>query len=129
MSRLVTALLLVVAATVSVFAQSLPVPSYWTNQRQSQMKLYYMDPQGNFTGVYINNAQGFGCQGTPFALTGHAAGANVTFTVVWNNGIQNCNSTTIWRGVVTGQKLPTNWILISPHAPPQYGTDLFTQQP
>jgi Avidin family len=128
MYRSVTAFLFLLVATVGAFAQSLPVPSYWTNQRGSQMKLYYMDAQGNFTGVYINNAQGFGCQGPPgFPLTGHANGAAVTFTVVWNNGIQNCNSTTIWRGTVSGRTLPTQWILISPNGQ-QRGTDLFTQQ-
>jgi hypothetical protein len=128
MQRFVLALVVLVTASVSAFAQSLPSWSYWTNQRGSVMKIFTVEPSGNFTGVYINNASGFGCQGPPgFALTGRSSGPNVTFTVVWNNGIQNCNSTTTWWGVLNGRVLPTTWILTSPNGQ-QRGTDVFTQQ-
>ena len=128
-SRFVAATALLVAATFAAFAQSLPVPSYWLNQRGSEMKLYSIDAQGNFIGVYINHAQGFGCQGTPFPLSGRATGANVTFKVVWQNAWQNCHSTTIWGGLVNGRLLPTEWVLAAPPSPPRFGKDLFTQQP
>jgi hypothetical protein len=92
MKRLVTALVLVVAASVSAFAQGLPVPSGWQNQRGSDMKLYSITPTGDFTGIYFNRAAGFGCQygpnnPVPYDVRGHASGAAVTFKVVWNNGI------------------------------------------
>jgi Avidin family len=128
-SRFVATIALLAAATIAAFAQSLPVPSYWLNQRGSEMKLYAIDPQGNFLGVYINHAPGFACQGTPFPLSGHAIGALVTFTVVWTNPWQDCHSRTIWRGVVSGTSLPTKWLLLAPHSPPLFGLDLFTQQP
>jgi Avidin family len=128
-SRFVAATALLVAATIAAFAQSLPVPSYWLNQRGSEMKLYSIDPQGNFLGIYINHAQGFACQGTPFALTGRATGANVTFRVVWQNAWQNCHSTTVWAGRVNGRSLPTDWVLSAPPSPPLFGKDLFTLQP
>lgn len=128
MKRLVTALLFVVASSVGVLAQSLPVPSYWLNQRGSEMKLYSINPQGMFNGVYINHASGFGCQGTPFAVNGQAVGNRVTFTVIWNNGIQNCNSKTVWRGTVVGRRINTQWILYTPQGQ-QTGTDIFLQQP
>jgi hypothetical protein len=128
-SRFVAVIALLAAATITAFAQSLPVPSYWLNQRGSEMKLYSIDPQGNFVGVYINHAQGFDCQGTPFPLSGHARGATVTFTVVWTNPWQDCRSTTIWHGVVQGRSMPTKWVLLAPPKPPLYGTDIFTQQP
>lgn len=93
------------------------------------MKVFAVDLQGNFTGVYINNAPGFACQGLPgFALTGHTSGTKVTFTVVWNNGIQNCNSKTVWSGVVQGNTMPTQWILTGPSGT-QRGSDLFTRLP
>lgn len=128
MFRSCIALLLLVAATCCAMAQSLPVPSYWQNQRGSQMSLYNMDAQGNFTGTYVNHAAGFGCQNTPYALTGHANGSRLTFTVIWNNGIQNCNSQTVWRGRVTGKTMPTRWILTGTGIPPMRGTDTFQQQ-
>jgi hypothetical protein len=133
MYRFVTALLLFIAATVGASAQSLPVPSFWMNQRGSYMNLYTMDPQGNFTGVYMNNAEGFKCRyspsNPPYKVTGQAHGANVTFTVVWNNGVQDCNSTTVWRGHVIGQTMPTSWVLYGPGIQPQYGSDVFQQIP
>jgi hypothetical protein len=128
-ARVTVTIALLVAATIAACAQSLPVPSYWLNQRGSEMKLYTIDGQGNFVGVYINHAQGFACQGTPFPLAGHASGAKVTFTVVWTNPWQNCHSTTIWHGIVNGRSLPTKWVLVAPPSPPLFGTDLFTQQP
>ena len=134
MYRFVTALLFLVAATVSAMAQSLPVPSYWQNQRGSYMKLYSMDAQGNFIGVYMNNAEGFKCRFSPFnppyKVTGRAHGANVRFKVVWDNGVQNCHSTTVWHGRVIGQTMPTSWVLYGPGIiPPMYGSDVFQHLP
>ncbi|MFY9836614.1 MAG: avidin/streptavidin family protein [Xanthobacteraceae bacterium] len=128
MKRLVTAFLFVVASSVSVLAQSLPVPSYWLNQRLSEMKLYSINQQGIFSGVYINHAADFACQGTPFAVNGQVVGNRVVFTVIWNNGIQNCNSKTVWQGTVAGRRINTQWILYSPNGN-QRGTDIFLQQP
>lgn len=133
MKRLVTALVFVVATSVSAFAQSLPVPSGWQNQRGSDMKLYSITPTGDFTGVYFNRAAGFSCQygpnnPVPYDVRGHASGAAVTFKVVWNNGIVNCNSTTVWTGTVQGRTLSTKWTLYRQGMPPLYGTDIFQQQ-
>ncbi len=129
MRRSVIAFVLLAATSVSAFAQSLPSWSIWTNQRGSIMKIFNVGPQGDFTGVYINNAPGFSCQGPPgFALTGHASGTKVTFTVVWNNGWQNCNSKTVWSGVDQGNLMPTQWILTGTGGTMR-GSDLFTLQP
>jgi hypothetical protein len=51
MRRFVTALVLVVVTSVSALAQALPVPSYWLNQRGSEMKLFDIDPLGVFRGA------------------------------------------------------------------------------
>jgi hypothetical protein len=93
------------------------------------MSLYTMDARGNFTGTYINHAAGFACQNTPYALTGHANGALLTFTVVWNNGIQNCNSKTVWSGRVAGNTMRTRWTLTGKGIPPMRGADTFQRQP
>jgi hypothetical protein len=55
MKRFVTALLFIVATSVSAFAQNVPIPSGWLNQRGSIMKLYAITPSGDFTGVYFNS--------------------------------------------------------------------------
>ena len=61
MYRFILALFLFSGASATAFAQSLPVPSYWLNQRGSEMKLYLTIPPslGNFDGVYLNHATGF----------------------------------------------------------------------
>jgi opacity protein-like surface antigen len=127
MKRFVIALVFVVVTSVSALAQALPVPSYWLNQRGSEMKLFNIDPLGVFRGVYINHAQGFACQNTPFALNGRVTGNSVVFTVVWNSGIQDCNSKTVWQGTVTGRTISTHWVLYTPNGN-QYCTDIFQQQ-
>jgi hypothetical protein len=136
MLRFILAFFVFAGASVSAFAQSLPVPSYWLNQRGSEMKLFATTPPSptNFAGVYMNHAVGFKCQASPtnppYTVTGHVRGAHVTLTVVWNNGVQNCSSTTIWRGRVTGRTLKTHWILFGPGiSPPLKGVDIFQQQP
>jgi len=123
----------VVATSASAFAQSLPVPSGWQNQRGSDMKLYSTTPLGDSTGVYFNRAAGFSCQygptnPVPYNVTGHANGTSVGFTVIWNNGIVNCNSKTVWKGTLTGRTLKTTWVLTGPGIQPIYGTDIFQQQ-
>jgi hypothetical protein len=136
MYRFILALFLFTGASATAFAQSLPVPSYWLNQRGSELKLYPAIPPspGNFDGVYLNHAAGFQCQASltnpPYRVTGRTHGAYVTFKVVWNNGVVNCNSTTIWRGYVVGRTLTTRWILFGPGiSPPLRGVDIFLQQP
>lgn len=131
MKRLITALAFVVAMSVSAFAQSFPLPS----ERGSDMDLYPAPPPpiGNFTGNYYNHAPGFQCQNgpnnpVPYKITGQANGLSVNFSVVWNNGIVNCNSKTVWTGTLQGRTLTTRWTLYRQGLPPLYGTDTFVQR-
>ena len=126
MYRLVLALTLLVAATVSASAQGLPVPSYWLNQRGSEMKLYAINPQGTFQGVFINHAAGFSCQGKPYSLTGHEWGHRVVFGV----NFTDCNSRTVWFGRVLGNTIRTRWVLyVSNPFHVIRGYDVFTLRP
>jgi Avidin family len=134
MHRFVTAILLLVIATVTASAQSLPIPSYWQNQRYSEMSITGTGPcQGCFVGKYWNHAAGFKCQASPtnpvpYDVKGRVLGVSVWFTVVWNNGIENCNSVTAWFGTVRGDTMPTNWVLVGQGInPPLRGTDIFTR--
>jgi len=136
MARFIVALLVFTGASVSAFAQSLPVPSYWLNQRGSELKVYPTTPPspGSFDGVYLNHAAGFKCQASPtnppYHVTGRIHGTHVTFKVIWNNGVEDCKSTTLWRGRVIGRTMTTHWILFGPAiSPPLRGVDIFQQQP
>jgi hypothetical protein len=134
MFRFILGFLLSACVSVSAFAQNLPIPSFWLNQRGSELKLYPATQPGSFDGVYLNHASGFKCQASPtnppYHVTGHSHGARVTFKVVWNNGVENCESTTIWHGRVTGRMMKTHWILFGPGiSPPLRGVDIFQQQP
>ena len=133
MYRLVAALFLLTAATVSATAQSLPVPSYWLNQRGSEMKLYNIDAQGKFLGVFINHDAGFSCQNTTYDLEGRAWRDRVGFAVVWNNWVKDCKSTTVWHGRVSGHTIWTWWVLYVPRGnnmiPVFRGSDVFQLQP
>ena len=112
MFRIIAALLVFLASVVQCAAQGLPAPSYWQNQRGSIMKILALDPStGNFSGIYINNAVGFRCQGTPYDLQGRARGPNVVFRVVWKNWAEDCKSTTVWYGRLVGTTLYTKWVL------------------
>ena len=51
MNRVIAALFVLGVTSVSAFAQSLPVPSYWKNRRGSEMKIYAIAPDGSFKGV------------------------------------------------------------------------------
>jgi len=94
-------------------------------QRGSDMDLYPAPPPpiGNFTGNYYNHAAGFQCQNgpnnpVPYKITGRANGLSVTFSVVWNNGVVNCNSKTVWIGTLQGRTLTTKWTLYRQGMPP-----------
>ena len=52
------------------------------------------------------------------------------FAVVWNNGIENCNSKTVWHGHVTGKTIVTTWVLSTypGEAPIGKGSDTFQEQ-
>ncbi len=133
MYRLVAALFLLTAATVSATAQNLPVPSYWLNQRGSEMKLYNIDAQGKFLGVFINHAPGSRCQNTIYDLEGRAWRDRVGFRVVWKNWVKDCKSTTVWHGRVSGHTIWTWWVLYVPRGsnmiPVFRGSDVFQLQP
>lgn len=87
----------------------------WKNESGS-----YLDIQnenkllGLVSGVYVNNASGFSCKGTPYPVIGRVIDNQIAFTVRWSNGFENCNSLTSWTGYFdTGIKqILTKWNLV-----------------
>lgn len=107
-------------------AKGLDALSTWVNQSGSYMSISYVLSDGSFMGSYINNAQGTGCQGTPYTLSGRSVGDTLGFTVSWNNGTQNCNSTTSWTGYLDSSgNIITKWNLATPNSI-YSGADTFT---
>jgi len=90
--------------------------STWQNQRGSTLYIEDIDSEGLITGLYVNQAAGFSCQGTPYPVTGWVlAGTNtITFTVKWENTTQNCQSLTAWTGFFSsdGQTMTTLWQMV-----------------
>ena len=127
MKRILLALVVLLGFQSLAFAQALPAPSLWQNQRGSTLEVYYVDPAGSFQGQFINQAAGFSCKGMPYPAAGTIKGAAIIFSV----SFVQCTSHTVWYGVVSGNTMKTNWILIytPPNGPPQrlQGTDLFTK--
>jgi hypothetical protein len=130
--RLSAALLFIVASASCALAQSLPVPSHWTNPRGSDLLLYTIDGSGAFTGAFINRAPGFACDNVPYDVHGQVHGHHVRFVVAWKNTFQDCKAHTAWSGRVSGNTLTTWWVETSVDgkgvARRTRGTDTFKKQ-
>jgi len=85
--------------------------SAWTNQSGSTLYIDSVSPQGQVDGHYINRAQGFACQNTPYPVTGWVYGTAITFTVNWQNATEACNSITAWTGFYYQGAITTLWQL------------------
>ncbi|UXY14883.1 avidin/streptavidin family protein [Chitiniphilus purpureus] len=105
--------------------------SAWTNQRGSTLYIDNVSASGQLTGTYINRAAGFGCQNTPYPVTGWVLGNAITFTVLWRNAVQSCNSITAWTGFYYQGRITTLWQLVSNGTTSpgqiQQGQDVFTR--
>jgi Avidin family len=125
-------------ACAGASAQNLPTPSTWVNARGSILTVSSMDGSGKFAGTYVNKASGFGCQNSPYPLSGTNTGNSVNFVVTWNNEStwnqqSNCLSVTAWQGTLAGTTITAQWQLARGN--PQTGQlqtltgqDTFTQQ-
>ena len=124
------------AETFEDFSSLSGTSTTWVNELGSVMTID-VAPDGSVSGTYVNNAQGTGCQGTPYVLNGRVTGNTIAFSVAWNNGTANCNSATGWAGyaqVVSGSTLQivTQWNLAyiaTNGGQIESGADTFTYQP
>lgn len=105
-------------------ADALPAPSFWKNQRGSELQVWTANG-GTFQGQFINNAQGFECQGIPYPAVGRETVTGLFFVVTF----AKCNSLTRWYGYVRGSQMFTRWQLfyIKPDGTPGTvnGSDVF----
>ena len=130
---------LLILTSVSAFADpaikpSFQVPSTWVNQRGSTLSIDSVDTaSGRISGHYINRATGFQCKNTPYPMIGWIYGTAITFTVIWNNASESCNSLTSWTGFYQRNQISTKWqLVVNGTTDPSKilsGDDTFTAQP
>lgn len=94
-------------------AKEIQLPMVWTNQRGSTLIIREIGSNGQLTGTYINGAQGTGCQGTPYLVTGWLYDKVISFAVIWQNNVASCNSITAWTGFIGNNLMKTKWQLVT----------------
>ncbi|WP_407185380.1 avidin/streptavidin family protein [Bradyrhizobium centrosematis] len=107
-------------------AQGLPTPSYWKNERGSELFVWSAN-SGAIQGTFTNHAQGFACRGIPYPASGTVRSTRLYFVVTF----AQCNSFTRWVGALKGSSMPTSWTLfyVDKNGKPGQtkGTDIFTR--
>jgi hypothetical protein len=86
--------------------------SVWVNQAGSTFSIDNIDSNGQITGTYINREAGYGCQNSSYPVTGWVFGTAITFTVIWENSVESCNSITSWTGFYYNSQISTLWQLV-----------------
>lgn len=123
-------------ATDTTTATTAPAPSIkalssWTNQRGSTLTIDSIDSNGMLSGTYINRAAGFDCQNIAYPVTGWVYGTAITFTTIWQNVQESCNSITAWTGFYYNGEISSLWQLVkngsTDPAQIMQGQDSFTQ--
>lgn len=99
--RAIYGVLIFIAGGSLAWAQNLPAPSTWVNQRNSVLSITSVDSDMKIHGNYINNATGTECIGTPFDVSGKINRNSVRFAV----NFTGCDTVTVWRGRIIGP----NW--------------------
>jgi Avidin family len=129
MKRLLGLLLLVQSLLLSAeaMAQELPAPSYWKNERGSELLIWSVNSGAAIQGIFTNHAQGFACQSIPYPASGAVGPTGLYFVVTF----AQCNSFTRWVGKINGSQMPTSWTLfyVDQKGKPSKlkGADVFTR--
>lgn len=95
MYRIIAALFLLLASATASSAQGL-FPSVWKSERGALLKVLWVDPAGNFTGVLISGPAG-SCPAVPYQLAGRMRGPRVVFQTS-RDWTPDCRVTTVWSG-------------------------------
>lgn len=90
-----------------------PAVGGWINQSGSILYIETVSSSGMITGQYVNSAAGFACQNTAYPVTGWLSGTSITFSVIWTNSTQSCNSVTGWTGSFDSNftTLSASWVI------------------
>ena len=131
--RVAVLVILCLSMVGTAWSAELTAGSTWVNTRGSTVTFTGVGSDGHLEGYYINQAAGFGCQNTRYSMVGWSYESIITFTVIWTNSTENCNSITSWTGFLTSSSgFTTLWQLVNSGTtnPGQIlqGSDTFTLQ-
>jgi avidin family protein len=107
MRRLLVSLAVLCGLSSTACADPLSAPSFWKNQRGSELRIVSVNAKGEVKGFFTNYAEGYKCKGIKYPAKGRTTPFVTEFTV----NFVKCRTTTIWRGTVQGQNMPTAWTL------------------
>jgi hypothetical protein len=95
MFRFITALLVLVASATASSAQGL-LPTVWKSQSGALLKVLYVGPGGNFSGVFLSSPSG-PCPAVNYDVTGTIRTPRIAFQTTrgWTT---DCRVTAVWTG-------------------------------
>lgn len=121
MKRLLLSIVVLCGLQVSAVADPVRAPSFWKNQRGSELRITAVRPDGTIAGTYINRAEGTHCKGTSYPVTGRTTIPRTVFRV----NFTHCKSVATWTGTVEHWGwFPTEWKLLH-NGQTTYGLDFF----
>ncbi|MCL1126527.1 avidin/streptavidin family protein [Shewanella surugensis] len=97
----------------------------------STMYITSVSKTGQLIGDFANGQAGWCAKPEEwFSLTGAMIGENaLSLKVNWDNGTQDCQSTTIWDGSIKDDIISTNWVITSTNGGKTYrGEDTFSRK-
>jgi hypothetical protein len=125
MKRILLALVVLLGFQSFAYAQGMPAPSLWQNQRGSTLEVYFADSSGVFQGQFTNQDPHYDCRGIGYPGTGTSRGS----AVVFSTNFVKCYSHATWFGVINGNTIVSRWVLLyaPPNGPAQksQGSDIF----
>jgi hypothetical protein len=127
-------LMIIAISTTQVWAEDLPVPSSWKNQRGSIVTFASKTATGELTGTFKNQFSQFPQCLDTFDLAGTTSGDQVKFVSTMKNQAVDCHDLVAWTGTLSNDTLKTAVELAE--ANPATGTiakfssqDVFARQP
>jgi len=114
MSRVISAIVILIASTVASSAQGF-FPAIWRGDQGSIVKVLRTDAAtGNFTGIYINGTTG-PCPGVRYDVAGQIRGQRIVFRTS-RDWTENCRATVVWAGRILGPTtIATRRALVTPN--------------
>jgi hypothetical protein len=124
MSRIIVALILVMASTAASWAQGL-LPSEWRSESGALLKVLRVDAGGGaFSGVFLSSPTN-PCPVVPYDMVGAVRGLRVGFQTS-RNWTSDCRVNAVWSGrFVSPTTIAVRWIAIGPGGGRIRGNEVF----
>jgi hypothetical protein len=107
MRKLLLSIVVLCGLHATAVADQLTAPSFWKNQRGSELRITALGANGAVRGTFTNYAPNYQCKGIPYAVSGRTTAVLTTLRV----NFVRCKTVTTWQGAVQGLAFPTTWTL------------------